>query len=323
MDTQRRKHRVIGIDLGTTYSAVAAFDHFSETAEIIENRLEGTTDQTVASVVSRDRNGKVIVGEAARRNLLDDSANNTVIEIKREMGEPFRRTTPDSAGNVEKYGAQHYYEECLAEARRAAVSLKKNPDEVEVPFRVQFDNDWFLPQEISAFTLMKMKQVAESELGGEIRDAVITVPAYFNDRQRKATEEAALLAGLYPRQLIAEPTAAAWVIRAIRQRFGPTLSIAVCTDHQAIVTGQMRWWSRTGGASQAFHLNSVYAEAYRESAPVHFFYVPGELNAADAPSRWRAVGDPIRWRIANDVVIPSNATMLGTAEPPPRNWWNK
>ena len=91
-----------------------------------QNRLEGAADQTVASVVSRDRNGKVIVGEPARRNLLDDAANNsgnnTVIEIKREMGEPFRRTTPDSAGNVEKYGAQHYYEECLAEARRAAVS---------------------------------------------------------------------------------------------------------------------------------------------------------------------------------------------------------
>ena len=69
--------------------------------------------------------------------------------------------------------------------------------------------DWLIPQQISAFTLMKMKEVAEQEIGEEIRDAVITVPAYFKEKQRKATEEAALLAGLYPRQLIPEPTAAA------------------------------------------------------------------------------------------------------------------
>lgn len=75
--------------------------------------------------------------------------------------------------------------------------------------RVEFAGQRLLPQEISAFILMKMKQVAEADLGEDVRDAVITVPAYFTDKQRKATEEAALLAGLYPRQLIAEPTAAA------------------------------------------------------------------------------------------------------------------
>jgi molecular chaperone DnaK (HSP70) len=77
------------------------------------------------------------------------------------------------------------------------------------PVKVNLGGDWFLPQEISAFILMKMKDIAEKEIGEEIRDAVITVPAYFTEKQKKATKEAALLAGLYPRELIAEPTAAA------------------------------------------------------------------------------------------------------------------
>ena len=182
-------HRVIGIDLGTTYSAVATYNKSIEQTEIIVNRKEGDTP-TTPSVISLDPMlRKAIVGYVAKRNLAFDPQN-TVIEIKREMGEVFLPETLD------KFQARDIF--------------KPKGDGYEGdPVKVKFDGEWRLPQEISAFTLMKMKEVAETEMGGEIRDAVITVPAYFTEKQRKATEEAALLAGLYPRQLIPEPTAAA------------------------------------------------------------------------------------------------------------------
>jgi molecular chaperone DnaK (HSP70) len=159
-----RLHRVIGIDLGTTYSAVAVYNRYTEQAEIIPNRQEGDAP-TVPSVVSLDpQYNRVVVGRVAKENLAVDPRN-TIIEIKREMGE-------------------------LA--------------------RVRLGEGDFTPQEISAFILMKMKEVAEAEFGEELWDAVITVPAYFKETQKRATKEAALLAGLYPRQLIPEPTAAAF-----------------------------------------------------------------------------------------------------------------
>ena len=188
--SQRSKHLVVGIDLGTTYSAVSAYNTFSETAEILANTREGKA-QTVPSVVSLAA-GRVIVGDAAQRTLAFDPTN-TVIEIKREMGESFR---PDT---LVKFGGDQ------AGFRAADPQNGIDGD----PVRVLFAGQWMLPQDISAFVLMKMKQIAEDELGEEVRDAVITVPAYFTEKQRKATEEAALMAGLYPRQLIPEPTAAA------------------------------------------------------------------------------------------------------------------
>jgi len=185
-------HPVIGIDLGTTYSAVAAWDSDLEQAVIIPDRLE-TPGSPTPSVVSLDRStNRVIVGVAAKRNLPYDPAN-TVLEIKREMGEVFREDTLD------KYRARGVYRPF------EPVEGGYEGDPVMVPFC----NERFRPQEISAFILRKMKGVAEAHLGQEVRDAVITVPAYFTAKQRKATEDAALLAGLYPRQLIPEPTAAA------------------------------------------------------------------------------------------------------------------
>ena len=182
-----KKHPVIGIDLGTTYSAVAAYNQYTEQTEVL---FDGKS-QTVPSVISL-YSGKVIVGEKAQRNLAFDPAN-TVIEIKREMGEVFRTDT------LIKFGGD--------QAGFRASDPQNNID--GDPVRVLFAGLWMLPQELSAFILMKLKQVAEQDFGEEILDAVITVPAYFTEKQKKATEEAALLAGLYPRQLIAEPTAAA------------------------------------------------------------------------------------------------------------------
>ena len=183
-------HRVIGIDLGTTYSAVAAYNKFAEASEIINNKAEGDRP-TTPSVVSLDPIlNKAIVGYAAKRNLANDPEN-TIIEIKREMGENFRPET------LKKFGAERFYS--------VEHPLKVH---LQIPWLSEQER-WFTPQEISAFILTKMKEIAEVEIGEEIRDAVVTVPAYFTEKQKKATEEAALLAGLYPRQLIPEPTAAA------------------------------------------------------------------------------------------------------------------
>lgn len=186
-------HPVIGIDLGTTYSAVAVYDTFTTQAEVIMNS-DDPGRETVPSVVAYNpQTGGVIVGTHAKRNLPNDPAN-TVIEIKREMGEVFTKQL------LLKYDPQG--------------EGKFRPRDFEAgfegdPVHVRFAGEWYRPQEISAFILMKMKAIAEAELGGEVRDAVVTVPAYFTESQKAATKEAALLAGLYPRQILPEPTAAA------------------------------------------------------------------------------------------------------------------
>jgi len=165
-------HKVIGIDLGTTYSAMSIWD--GKDTHIIESAL-GT--KTVPSVVGLDPEGQVIVGAPAQNNLVNDPAN-TVIEIKREMGVYVR----DPAAP---------------------------PGDPGVPKRVRFRGRDYLPQEISAFILMELKRQAESFVGEPIHDAVITVPAYFKETQRGATEDAARMARLNVRRLLNEPTAAA------------------------------------------------------------------------------------------------------------------
>jgi molecular chaperone DnaK (HSP70) len=181
------KHRVVGIDLGTTYSAVAAYDEDAMTSLIIADE---TGAETTPSVIGLDpTSGLAIVGHTAKRNAALNPTN-TVIEIKREMGEQFTESLLD------KYRA------------------RRDPSGsggfgVGDPVQVMFNGRWMRPQEISALTLMRMASIAQREIGEEIRDAVITVPAYFTANQKKATEDAARLAGLYPRQLIPEPTAAA------------------------------------------------------------------------------------------------------------------
>jgi len=174
-------HRVIGIDLGTTYCVVSAYDTFQRCAVVLQD--PATPDEpTVPSVVGlHPQVKKVWVGWPAKRNLPNDPRN-TVIEAKREMGELFRPDTLARYGGIGQVGQ---------------------------PVRLSFAGGMFLPQEVSAFTLMMMKEIAEAAIGDEVRDAVITVPAYFKAIQRQATEEAALMAGLYPRLLLAEPTAAA------------------------------------------------------------------------------------------------------------------
>jgi molecular chaperone DnaK len=171
-----RYHKVIGIDLGTTYSAVSVWDYDRKEVVVIPTAIG---EVTLPSVVGIDDEQKVVVGRPAQQRRLFDPLN-TVIEIKRDMGVYEKDHEPDPLRN-----------------------------EPGVPKRVRFRDRDYLPQEISAFILAELKNQAERFLGEPVYDAVITVPAYFKEPQRGATEDAAAMARLNVKQLLNEPTAAA------------------------------------------------------------------------------------------------------------------
>ena len=172
--------KIIGIDLGTTNSCVAVIEGNEPT--VIAND-EGR--RTTPSIVAFLDNGERKVGDPAKRQAITN-AKRTIYSIKRFMGNRF--------GEVTK------------EAGRVTYPVKAGPNDT---VKVDIDGRQYTPQEISAIILQKMKKVAEDYLGQEVKDAVITVPAYFNDSQRQATKEAGEIAGLNVRRIINEPTAAA------------------------------------------------------------------------------------------------------------------
>lgn len=173
--------KVIGIDLGTTFSCVAVMEG-GET-KVIPNR-EG--NRTTPSVVAFTKNGERIVGLAARRQAVTNPEN-TVFSAKRFIG---RR-----------------YEEVTKEIQLVPFKVESGKHNDAV-IRIPSENRTFAPQEISAMVLQKLKGDAEAYLGEEVRQAVITVPAYFNDSQRQATKDAGQIAGLEVLRIINEPTAA-------------------------------------------------------------------------------------------------------------------
>ncbi len=172
--------KIIGIDLGTTNSCVAVMEG-NEPAVIINSEGKRTTP----SVVAFAENGERKIGDPAKRQAITNPLK-TIFSIKRFMGETYDRVT--------------------REAER--VSYKVVCGDNNTP-RVDIDGKLYSPQEISAMVLQKMKKTAEDYLGQEVKEAVITVPAYFSDSQRQATKEAGEIAGLNVRRIINEPTAAA------------------------------------------------------------------------------------------------------------------
>ncbi|MFZ1020170.1 MAG: molecular chaperone DnaK [Minisyncoccia bacterium] len=174
--------KIIGIDLGTTNSAVAIIE--GGAPKIIEN-VEG--NRTTPSVVAVAKNGDRIVGLLAKRQAVTNSEN-TVYGIKRFMGHNFddpevQKDLKNSSFKVQK-------------AANGGVEIK-------------IGDKWMRPEEISAMILAKIKTDVETKLGEKITEAIITVPAYFNDAQRKATKDAGAIAGLDVKRIINEPTAAA------------------------------------------------------------------------------------------------------------------
>ena len=172
--------KIIGIDLGTTNSCVSVME--GNEPVVIPN-AEGK--RTTPSVIAFVEGGEIKVGDPAKRQAVTNPTK-TVYSIKRFMG--------------------NKYSESKKEAERVPYKVVKGDNDTP---RVDIDGRLYTPQELSAMVLQKMKKTAEDYLGTSVSEAVITVPAYFNDAQRQATKEAGEIAGLKVRRIINEPTAAA------------------------------------------------------------------------------------------------------------------
>ena len=172
--------KIIGIDLGTTNSCVSVFEG-NEPVVIANSEGKRTTPSVVAFVEGGERK----VGDPAKRQAITNPKR-TIYSIKRFMGEP--------------------YDLVQKEIARVPYGVVRGDNNTA---RVEIDGRQYTPQEISAIVLQKMKKTAEDYLGEEVKDAVITVPAYFSDSQRQATKEAGEIAGLNVRRIVNEPTAAA------------------------------------------------------------------------------------------------------------------
>ena len=172
--------KIIGIDLGTTNSCVSVFE--GNEPVVIANS-EGK--RTTPSIVAFMKDGERKVGDPAKRQAITNPKN-TIFSIKRFMGET--------------------YDQVQKEIARVPYQVDRGDNNTP---RVNIDGRLYTPQEISAMVLQKMKKTAEDYLGQEVTEAVITVPAYFSDSQRQATEEAGQIAGLDVKRIINEPTAAA------------------------------------------------------------------------------------------------------------------
>ena len=173
--------KIIGIDLGTTNSCVAVMEGSSPV--VIANSEGG---RTTPSMVGFAKNGERMVGQSSKRQAVTNPQN-TIYSIKRFMGRRLNEVTEETK----------------------MVAFKVSPSEDGQSVRIDIDGKKFSPPEISAMILQKMKQTAEDYLGQKVTEAVITVPAYFNDAQRQATKDAGEIAGLSVRRIINEPTAAA------------------------------------------------------------------------------------------------------------------
>lgn len=172
--------KTIGIDLGTTNSVVAVMEGGEP---VVITNAEGT--RTTPSVVAFKQDGERLVGAPAKRQAITNPTN-TIFSIKRFMG--------------------RMYDEVGSEMKTVPYDVVKGDGGTA---RVNIGDKMYTPQEISAMVLQKLKQTAEDYLGERVTEAVVTVPAYFNDAQRKATKEAGEIAGLTVRRIINEPTAAA------------------------------------------------------------------------------------------------------------------
>ncbi len=172
--------KIIGIDLGTTNSCVSVMEG-NEPVVIANDEGRRTTPSVVAFL----KNGERKVGDPAKRQAITNP-HNTISSVKRFMGRRFDEVTEESS---------HW-----------SYKVVKGDNNT---VRIDIDGRMYTPQEISAMVLQKMKKTAEDYLGTEVTEAVITVPAYFNDAQRQATKEAGEIAGLNVRRIVNEPTAAA------------------------------------------------------------------------------------------------------------------
>lgn len=193
--------KILGIDLGTSTSEVAIIENGQAT--IIQNSEGGRITPSIVGFTSK---GDMLVGASAKNQAITNPKN-TIYEVKRLMGKDWK--------DVQK------------EVKRVPYKIveKNNRVEVEVEEKGKITN--YTPQQISAFILQKMKKTAEDYLGEEVTEAVVTVPAYFNDAQRNATKDAGTIAGLNVKRIVNEPTAAALAF-GFKEDKNSEKTIAVC-----------------------------------------------------------------------------------------------
>merc|ERR1712110_164958 len=199
------KRVAVGIDLGTTYSCVGVFQHGK--VEIIANDQGNRTTPSYVAFTDSER----LIGDAAK-NQVAMNPTNTIFDAKRLIGRQYQ----DSAVQADM---KHW---------PFKVSNAGGKPRLEVEYKSEEKS--FTPEEISAMVLVKMKETAESYLGHEVRDAVVTVPAYFNDSQRQATKDAGVIAGLNIMRIINEPTAAAIAYGLDKKRTGDKESNVLIFD---------------------------------------------------------------------------------------------
>lgn len=178
------KAPAVGIDLGTTYSCVGVFQHGK--VEIIANDQGNRTTPSYVAFTDSER----LIGDAAK-NQVAMNPSNTVFDAKRLIGRKFDDP-------VIQQDMKHW-----------PFTVKSVDTKPKIEVQYKGENKQFFPEEISSMVLTKMKETAEAYLGKTVTDAVVTVPAYFNDSQRQATKDAGTIAGLNVLRIINEPTAAA------------------------------------------------------------------------------------------------------------------
>lgn len=179
------KSKAIGIDLGTTYSCVGVY--LNDKVEIIANDQGNRTTPSYVAFTENER----LIGDAAKNQIIKNPEN-TIFDAKRLIGRKFD-------DDVVQKDMRHWPFKVIRGADDKPM--------IEVSFKGKVER--FHPEQISSMVLTKMKKIAEDYLGKEVKDAVVTVPAYFNDSQRQATKDAGAIAGLNVMRIINEPTAAA------------------------------------------------------------------------------------------------------------------